>query len=158
MRCTDADGQLVPPAGFVISVKRITIREHDRNANPAIASVTWNGAPWPEEETREVAPCTNDPVQFTDCTGGDQPSIAVTPAADAQEVGTDEFGTTFSEQLIVQNYGTEGAFEFDVRRGASPGGKWVARHGASGTDQTLWFVLHDDRGGVSWATRTVHVR
>ena len=99
-----------------------------------------------------------NPCRFTDCTGGDQPSIAVTPAADAQEMGTDEFGTTFSEQLIVQNYGTEGAFEFDVRRGASPGGKWVARHGASGTDQTLWFVLHDDRGGVSWATRTVHVR
>jgi hypothetical protein len=157
-RCLDSEGQSLPPERFVVSVKRIAVRSHDHNANPSIELVEWNGVPWPEGESREAAPCNNEPVQYADCNGGGSPTISVHASDGAAETGTDEFGTPFREQLIVQNYATAGVFEYDVRRADAPGAKWAARHSASGSDQTMWFVLHDDRGGVSWTSRTVHVR
>jgi hypothetical protein len=134
------------------------VREHDRNANPAIAAITWNGAPWGEDEVREIGACRNDALQWTECEGGDLPTIGVQPAPGAFESGVDEFGTPFTEQVIVQYYVTQGAFEFDVRTGDAATTRWAARHAASGTDQSMWFVLRDDRGGSSWASRRVHVR
>jgi hypothetical protein len=158
VRCLDGGGAPLPPEGYVISVKRIAVRARDRNANPEIASITWNGAPWPEDELREVSACRNDPTQFLDCEGGEEPTVGVLAAPGASEKGIDEFGTPFTEQVVAQYYATQGAFEYEVTAGDSAGTRWVARHGASGTDQSMWFVLRDDRGGVSWTSRRVRVR
>jgi hypothetical protein len=158
VRCLDASGAPLAPEQYVISVKRIAVRARDRNANPQIAAITWNGAPWREDEVRDVSACSNDPVQFLDCVGGEQPTIGVQPAPGAVESGVDEFGAPFTEQVVAQYYATQGAFEYDVRTRDAATTRWAARHAVSGTDQSMWFVLRDDRGGVSWATRRVHVR
>ena len=76
----------------------------------------------------------------------------------AFESGSDEFGRDFNEQIVVQYYATEGLFENEVRIGEAPETSWVARKRAAGTDVRFWFVVRDDRGGVTWTTRQVHVR
>ena len=48
---------------------------------------------------------------------------------DSFEFGQSELGVSFREQVIIEYYATEGS-----------------------------FVVHDDRGGGSWATRQVHVQ
>jgi len=156
--CVDEQGTARPREGFVISVKRITVRSRDRNANPGISAITWNGQPWPADETREITACDNDPTLFADCTGGEQVTVGVEAAPGATETGTDEFGTPFTEQVIAQHYAANGAFEADARRSDAPGTKWVARSAARGKDETMWFTLRDDRGGVTWTSRTVHVK
>jgi hypothetical protein len=59
---------------------------------------------------------------------------------------------------VVQYYGTDGLFENAVRISAKPETGFAARKDDHGKTITLWFVLRDDRGGVSWATRKLTVK
>jgi len=151
---TNAD---LPFERFAVSMKRIFLRRTDRNENPAIAQVTWDGEPWLDTDVKVVKPCNNDSNTLDDCDGGERHRVSVDLVPGFVESGTDELGHEFQEQVIVQYYATEGTFEFDVRTGESPGNRWVARKRASGGLQTLWFVVRDNRGGVSWASRQVQV-
>lgn len=138
---------------FEIGMKRVLIRERDRNANPVITAVRFDGALWPESEEREVNAC--DPGdEVDDCAEKHTLAVATTPA----ETGVDERGTAFTESVVVQYYATEGTFLHDVRIAASPETKWVARKRAGASTITVWIVARDDRGGVSWITRRVRVR
>ncbi len=158
VRCTDASGQVLPLEAFDIGVKRIFVRARDRNANPVFADVSWDGAPWPENEVKEVKPCDDASKNDYEACDGDKHRIAAHVTKESYESGTDEHGARFDEQLVAQYYATEGIFESSVRRADSPETGFVARKGASGSTVTLWFVVRDDRGGVSWATRSVRVR
>lgn len=159
--CTEAgSGVELPYERFVIAVKRIFLRERDKNANPRIGAVMWDGAPWPENEVRETGACTNDTNVYDDCTGGEEHVVAAVPADGATERGTDELGTTFAEQVVVQHYATEGTFEFETKTGESEasGTGWLARRSARGKEVTMWFVIRENRGGVGWTSRRIRVR
>jgi hypothetical protein len=156
--CIDASGRSLRLDEFEIGVKRIFVREKDRNANPKIDSITWDGAAWAEGDVKEVTPCPSRDENRYDRCDGEKHTIAATPTADSYESGTDERGDTFAEQVIAQYYATEGLFEYDVRIGNLPSTGGVARAGASGTTVTIWFVLRDDRGGLAWTSRSVKVR
>jgi hypothetical protein len=159
-RCLDAGTNAeLPYDRYVVSVKRIYVRRTDRNQNPAIGVVTWDGAPWAENDVKEVSPCTNSPVAaYKDCSGGEGHDLAVLVPAESIESGTSELGAPFREDLVEQYYATEGIFEFDSRTRESPTTSWKARASAAGKEQTLWFVVRENRGGVSWTTRKVRVR
>lgn len=160
-RCIEAGSeQILPYERWVVSVKRVFLRERDRNALPGIAEVTWNGASWPEGDVRETRACNNDSNAFDDCDGGEQNLVAARPSPEAIERGVDEYGLRFSEQVVVQAYATEGNFEFEARtvETAALGSKWVARKAAKGKEIVMWFVIRDNRGGVSWTSRRVRVR
>ncbi len=158
IQCTDATGRALDLEEFDIGVKRVFVRAKDRNANPVIGQVTWDGAPWPEGEVKEIAACddasTND---YGKCDGEKHTVAAVTDPA-SFESGVDELGSAFTEELVTQYYGTEGIFEFPVRRAETPGTGFVARKGAAGRTIDLFLVVRDSRGGSAWATRTVRVR
>lgn len=156
--CVDGSGAPLPSGAWVFGIKRITIRERDRNANPSIASVTFDGAPWAEDEVKDVDACDTDGNRFDRCPESVTHRVAAVPAAEATEHGVDELTQPFDESLVVQGYATEGMFEHEVRVGDSPETRWVARAAARGREQSLWFVVRDDRGGVTWATRRVRVR
>ena len=157
-RCIEAGtNEALPFERFAVSMKRIFLRRSDRNENPGIDQVTWNGEPWLDTDVKSVRPCSNDTNTLDDCEGGDRPRVSVALTPGFVESGTDELGHEFEEQVIVQYYATEGTFEFDVRTGESPENRWVARKRAAGQLQTLWFVVRDNRGGVSWTTRQVQV-
>lgn len=159
--CVEAGtGVELPYERFVVSVKRVFLRGRDKNANPALEGIDWDGRPWLESEVHEVTACKNDTNTFDDCDGGEEHLIAARTAPGADEQGVDEYGTPFTEQVVVQNYATEGTFEFEAKTAESAriGGKWVARNSARGREVTMWFVARDNRGGVSWTSRRVRVR
>jgi hypothetical protein len=159
--CRDEDtGEELPYDRFAVSVRRIFVRESDANANPALAAVTWDGQPWPEDEVRETVACDADGNDYDDCQGGEEHIVAALPEPDSVESGVDEFGSEFTEQVIVQYYATTGTFEFEARtaEAAAEGTGWVASPSARGGEARLWFVVRDSRGGVSWTSRRVQVR
>jgi hypothetical protein len=157
LRCVDDAGAELALDEYVIGLKRIFVRSVDKNQNPAIERITFDGEDWPEDEVKEVDPCPTDENEYDDCKIGKHALAAfITP--DSFEAGVDEFGREFEESLVVQYYATEGIFEFDVRIGEEPETGWVARSAASGSELTLWFVARDNRGGVSWTERRVRVR
>jgi len=161
IHCLDAaSGADLPYERFAVSVRRIFLRAHDRNADPAIGQVTWDGQPWGEADVPETTACANDTNDIDACDGGERHGVAAIPTADSAESGVDEFGAPFTEAVAVQFYASEGTFEFDARTAATArlGSDWVARASARGAEVIMWFVVRDDRGGVSWTSRRVHVR
>jgi hypothetical protein len=133
------------------------VRERDRNQNPEFSRITFDGKDWASDDVPVVRACKVTDNDFATCDKAFQHRIAAAPTAQSFETGTNEFGEVFAEQVVVQYFATEGIFESDFRTGQSPEDKWVARKQASGQDITFWFVVRDDRGGVSWTTRTAHV-
>lgn len=127
-RCTDT---------LDVGVKRVLIRD-ERNENPTLERLTFDDRDWSNEPI--VDACDED-----DCP--QKHRIRVT-------VGRAEAG----ENTIVQFYSTEGTFSSEVRTATSPETEWVPRRRSAGTTITFAIVVRDDRGGVSFTTRTVRVR
>ena len=155
--CTDATGHALGLHDAITGMKRIFVRSKDRNANPVIAKVTFDGADWPESETKTVGVCDFDGNHYDDC-GTEKHTIAAVGAPDVIEQGTDEYGSAFTEQVVVQYYGTVGLFKDAVRISSKTETEFAARRDDKGKDVLMWFVLRDDRGGVSWVTRKISVR
>ncbi len=143
---------------FSVGLKRVSLRETDRNQIPAASGVTFDGADWPADEVKEVGSCDRDDFDYTQCPDTDKHQLSVVLPAGIAETGRDEHGRDFEEQVVVQYYATEGIFEYDTKIAEQPYTGWVARRSASGQTLRLWFVVRDDRGGVSWTERQVHVR
>jgi hypothetical protein len=157
-RCIDASGVELGLHDAIAGVKRVYVRETDRNQNPVIDSISFDGEPWAEDDVKEVDSCDSDDFSFDDCKGEGEHRIAANVSPDSFEAGTDEFGRAFQEELVVQHYATEGIFEYEVRIAEQAENRWVARRSAAGQELRLWFVVRDDRGGVALAERRVRVR
>jgi hypothetical protein len=158
-RCQEpATGRDLELDEFIVGLKRITVRETDRNQNPIITGITFDGVDWPEGEVREVGSCSTSKLDYSLCSDTNKHQLAAQLSPESFERGTDEHGTAFEEQLVIQHYATEGIFENEVRIGKEPKNGWVARSRASGQLLTLWFVARDNRGGVTWAQRQVQVQ
>ncbi len=157
-QCKDADTQRqLGIDEYVIGLKRIAVRNSDRNQNPSIESVTFDDQPWPADEVKTVVACDTENNDYAKCSGLSKHQVAAHLTAESVESGTAEDGVPFTEQVIIEYYATAGTFEHDVKIAADPQTGWVARKADSGQDLSLWFVAHDDRGGQSWTERTVHV-
>lgn len=157
-RCVDAGGVELGLRDAIAGVKRVYIRQADRNQNPVIASITFDGEPWAEDDVKQVDSCDSGEFNFDDCEGQGEHRVAANVSPESFEAGTDEFGRAFSEELVVQHYATDGIFEHEVRVAELPETRWVARRSASGQELRLWFVARDDRGGVTLVERRVRVR
>jgi len=157
--CTEAGtGRELGLDEYVVGIKRIYVRQSDRNQNPAIAQILYDGADWPADEVKELDACQTDKNDFEDCSKSLSHEVSAVATRQSFESGRDEFGNGFEEQVIVQYYSTEGIFEDEVRVADDPETRFVARSRASGQTLTMWFVIRDDRGGVTWAERRVRVR
>lgn len=156
--CRDGNGERFSPFDFVVGMKRVFVRETDRNENPGIGEILWDGQPWPDTLVPTVDACGKQTNDASECSSGFRHDIRVDATPASFEAGTDENGSSFEEQLVVQYYATDGTFADDVRIAKSPETEWVARRDDSGKDVRFWFVVRDDRGGVTWAERTVTVR
>lgn len=157
-RCTDESGVELGLHDNIVGIKRVFVRNVDRNQNPVIDGITFDGAPWAADDVKEVDGCLTDDFAFDDCDGDGDHGIAALVNPGSFEAGVDEFGRDFAEELVVQHYATEGIFEYEVRIAEEPETKWVARASAAGQELNLWFVVRDDRGGVAVETRRVRVR
>lgn len=158
VRCDDGKGQALPLGGYELAVKRVWVRATDKNANPTIARVTWDGADWPEAEVKSMAACDSASTNRYDDCEGESHELSLVPAEGAAESGRDETGSDFSEKLLAQYYSTEGLFQYPAKDAVRSTTGFKARSGAAGRTLTLWFVLRDDRGGVGWTSRKIAVR
>lgn len=155
--CRDGRGRRLSTFDFVVGMKRIFVRGKDRNANPEIARVTWDGEDWPETHIPTVSACAKQTNKTDDCDAKLRHRVQVKATPESAESGTDETGESFEEQLVVQYYADDGTFADDVRIAASPETDWVAGPNARGKELHFWLVLRDDRGGVTWTERRVQV-
>ncbi|HEY3253282.1 MAG TPA: hypothetical protein VGJ91_05015, partial [Polyangiaceae bacterium] len=157
--CKEAGtGRVLGLDEFIVGLKRIQVRATDRNQNPEIEQVLFDGADWPEAEVKQVIGCDTDGNDYKPCAEDTKHKIGARPTAASVESGRTEFGVDFTEQVIIEYYATEGVFEHEIKIAADPETGWAARKAASGKDLTLWMVVHDDRGGATWAERHVHVQ
>jgi hypothetical protein len=157
-RCTEPNtGRVLGNDEYIVGLKRISVRDTDRNQNPSIASITFDGADWPADEVKVVSACDTNGNDYTKCSNPTTHQLAAVVTPDSVESGTSEFGVSFREQLVVEYYATEGLFENAVRLAESPETGWAARSTARGQELQVWFVVHDDRGGVTWQERRVRV-
>lgn len=143
---------------FIVGIKRISVRESERNHNPELSGITFDGVDWPADEVKQVGYCDRDDFKYDSCPDKEKHQLAAVLTPESFEAGKDEAGQAFEEQLVIQYYATEGIFENELKVGHEPKNGWVARKRASGQRLTLWFVARDNRGGVTWAERQVMVR
>lgn len=150
-RCNDGQRDL-DISEFEVGMKRLLVRAQDRNENPRVDAVLFDGAAWPETLIPDVDTCAAD--KAVDCPGAHEIRVSASRA----EQGIDELGSQFSEQIVVQYYASGGLFEWDVRTAERPETRWVARPQNAGSTLEMFFVTRDDRGGSSWTRRKVRVR
>jgi hypothetical protein len=149
-----SEGRALGLGEFEVGVKRLLVRARDRNANPEILSVEWDGAPWPEDEVKQVIPCATTGNNLDDCPAHLRHRVALRTGA--PESGVDERGVPFSEQTVTQYYATEGIFEHEARVASEPETTWIARVGPEIV--TMWLVARDDRGGIAFTSRRIRTR
>ena len=158
-RCQEVgSGRALGLDEFIVGLKRITVRESDRNQNPEITRVTFDGVDWPADEVKQVGFCNTTKFDYSLCPAAEKHQLAAELSPESFERGRDELGHDFEEQLVIQYHATEGIFENEVKIGQQPKNGWVARKQASGQTLSLWFVARDNRGGVTWTERQVQVR
>jgi hypothetical protein len=155
--CRLDNGALANLPEYDTGTKRIYVRQVDRNTNPVIERVTWNGQIWSEGEVRAVLACASAEERNYSLCEGEAADIAVVPAAASFERGRTEFGDSFAEQLVVQYYAPDGIFEYGTRTGTLPETRYKGRQGSKGKVIEMIFVLRDDRGGVAWTRRSVRI-
>jgi hypothetical protein len=156
--CRDPDsGKRIGPFDFVTGVKRLFVRTEDRNRNPDLADVTLDGKVWAEDDVPSVTACDVASEVIDDCPESTHHQIAARPASDVAESGVSENGEQFEEQVVIQYYATAGTFEDEVRIYSNPETKWVAGPASKDRELTFWFVIRDNRGGVSWTSRRLRV-
>lgn len=157
-RCVDRPtGRALETHEYVVGVKRVFARAVDKNENPVISGITWDGADWPATEIKEATACDEEGNDYDACAQDQKHTIQVGIPSSSVEVGTDSFGIPYDEQVVVQYFSTEGIFEHEVSTVDKPASGWVARRSSAGREVKMWFVVHDDRGGVTWEERTVRV-
>lgn len=150
VRCV-RDGRDVGREGFMWGEKRIVVVRGVRNANPRIADVRFDGAPWAAPPP--VARC--DGKTFDDCAADAQHDVAIVATPDSAETLA---GVT--EDLVAFYFVSGGRVADDFKRadGGSFATKLDAPGVASGALVDVWLVLRDDRGGVDWQRRSYRVR
>lgn len=153
----EVDGQPLDVNDYEMGVKRVFYPDDVPNQNPEVAAITFDGEPWPEDEVRTVEPCSKDTDELEQCKPRFRHTIVVEAAQGALESFTDNDARSVKEQLVAQFYATGGLFEWDVRTLQSADTRFVALARDAGKTLTLHFVLRDNRGGVSWTTRTLEV-
>src|ERR1700753_4187329 len=90
--CKDDRGRRLSVFDFVVGMKRVFVREKDRNANPVIARVTFDGEAWPEALVPGVSACDKQTNSTDDCDAKLRHRIRVEATPDSAEGGNAEHG------------------------------------------------------------------
>ena len=159
--CTDSNGNVVGRDGFVWGGTRITLVPGVTNQNPQIDTVSIDGTPWGTTDVPLIDGC--DAKDADDCPTSTNHVFSYTATADSDETYDIGQGPE-TEQLIGWFYVTQGTLTAGY---ASPdtddAGAQVApptfemTFTPTLTDRSrplqVYFVLRDDRGGLSFTRR-----
>lgn len=151
--CVTASGQALDISAFEVGLKRLFVGAPALNENPRIGELAWDGVPWPEGEIKQ-SPCMRAMQQSCQEFAAHRIDVSA-PGASESSVDSDD--APIEEQAVVQFYATGGEFDDDLRVYDKASTHWQAAREDAGQLLTFWFVVRDDRGGVSWISRQVQV-
>jgi hypothetical protein len=151
--CVDRDGAQLTLAEFELGMKRIYVRDSGDNQNPRIDTVMFDDTAW-NADSALVDRCQR--TADNACTQFVEHTLRVDAPGASQDT-IDGSGLPIREQSVLQFYASGGEFEEAVKLADQGTNKWRARREDAGQRITFWFVVRDDRGGVSWITRTLQV-
>jgi hypothetical protein len=163
--CFDAQHTQLSAPDYVFGFTRVYAYEALTNANPVIQSVDVGGT------ALALAADTTTPVLNVTRCAGSCPHIHIGPVvpASSQEpdpASHDPQGNPLKEQIWAEFFSTMGTFSDDVRLLYDPSTGSIGTVGETDDEFTppsepgdgvLWIVVHDNRGGASWATVPLHV-
>lgn len=162
VRCTDDDGNALPPSDYVIGISRVYAYQDRTNGNPVIEKVTLEGQDVDIGAGITLEKCAYG-TRERDCK---ENKIDVRVSDSSWEInpGEVERNGPLREQIWVDYYSDIGVFEndarllFDTQKGRAPDSPVSLRSGYQVVDGTMWVVVHDNRGGASWTIVPLHVR
>jgi hypothetical protein len=159
--CFDAGGRRLGSDDAVFAFSRIYVQGDLRNANPTIDAVTVSGVDASEAQPFELKVCTTDVEADCPATAVD---VRVAPSAQEDDVLASLSGFPAKEQITVQYFVTGGRMKndasvvYDARSGRIAGDDNGIRAPKVAGDYTLYAVLRDNRGGVSWKSAPFRAR
>ncbi len=151
--CTDAKGNAIGRDGFLWGGRRIIVVQGFRNANPVITKIFFDGVEWSPSYAPPITPCTAKDV--SSCPPETQHVISYQMTPDSQET----YGNGIVEDIVGWFYVTQGTLENAYMRPDSSSGvpTFQTQYAPTLSDTShpvqMWFVLRDDRGGVTFAQR-----
>jgi hypothetical protein len=162
--CFDKNGNQLSPDDYVIGFTRVYAYDTLTNANPVIDHVDVEGQPVDLNQGFTTPRCAAS--RRSDCPkvkiGPVVPASSWEPNPEAHDVN----GNALHEEIWADFYVTFGQVSssarllFDAKTG-SVGGPDVTNNEflppADPGDGFIWIVVHDSRGGASWAQVPVHV-
>jgi hypothetical protein len=160
LACFDTNGNQLSPDNYVIGYVRVYAFDTVTNANPVIDHVDVNGQTVDLTQGFTVAHCS-----------GSCPKVKIGPVVppSSQEPNpeaTDTHGNVLKEEIWADFYatfgslGSSGRLLFDPRTGSVGGPEKTDNEftpPSTPGDGSIFIVVHDDRGGASWAVVPVHV-
>lgn len=163
--CVDAGGQRLGPDAFVLAFSRVFVFADRSNENPVIEGFLVDGQPVDPSTPVVVDRCATPSKSGEDSTCPTR-SVDVRVPDASHELDPsylDPAGNARREAVWVDYYATAGKLKSDVRvlfdpaAGRASSADDFEAPPAAG-DATLWAVVHDNRGGVSWATLPIRTR
>ncbi len=151
--CVDASGRTNDRATFVWGEKRITVLRGLRNANPVIARLRVDGLIWPETEERTLKAC--DVKSVSGCAVEGQHGLQLDVTKESVET---YFGQT--EDVVVFFFTSQGELRDEFARPDADGATLTVvalDKPDRARSELLWFVVRDDRGGVSFTSRRARI-
>jgi hypothetical protein len=160
--CFDDDGNRLGAEDFVFAFTRVYVYANRTNANPPISKVTFDGKDVDLNAGVVVDRCTG---KEEDCAKLHPVDVAVPDDAWELNPGAiDTDGTVLHEQVYAIYYYTlpktekEGKLLFDSRTGRiAASANYFVPQSVPG-DGRLYVVVHDTRGGTSWADFPIYVK
>ena len=161
--CFDDANQKLGPDDFVPGYSAIYVYDSLRNANPVVAPALE--IPLPElgpDGLRHIQHCTAS--DRSSCPAFDVKAVVdIEQSAETDPEAKDGNGNILKEQLWVAYYSTDGDFTTSLRlvndatTGPNPDHGTKFRAPPTPGTVHLFAVVHDNRGGVSWALGKVVV-
>lgn len=159
--CTDENGVKLPPSDYVIGISRVYAYGERVNTNPVIETLTFEGKDVVPAEGITVERCTAE--RERDCKEN-KLGTRVSESSWEENPSEVEREGPLREQIWVGYYSDIGKFDsearllFDTRQGRVSESDVTFRAPKNIIDGTLWAVVHDNRGGLSWIIVPLHVR
>jgi len=160
--CFDDARNALGADDFVFAFTRVYAFADRRNANPVIDHLTFGGTPVDPAAGITVPHCTAS--QQSDCPTTDLDTVVPDSSQEPNPADVDAAGHVAGEVIWVDYYATAGRVKtdapllFDAHTGRVSGSGDPFEAPLAAGDQTLWAVVHDDRGGASWVTVPMHVQ
>jgi hypothetical protein len=159
--CVDKNGDAVPPESYVFGFTRVYAYKDEKNTNPVMTDVKFDGVVVDEKNGIRVQKCTA--AKTRECEEHKLDS-AVTPESwEESRIGVRPGEPPRHEQIWASYYMTTGDVSdgarllYDADQGRIEGTETKFQSPAAPTEGIVWVVIRDNRGGTTWRQFPLHV-